>query len=380
MTEVEQITPEGIKLDFDKKLYRKDIYNLLREDLKNVKTTKNPYEVTIKGVNIKLFIKQITYLGHPHPIFKKRIQISKGWQEELKDDKSFLLGLYKYEETIIYAFFDKTNFIKRQTNNSSAHISTFDLLNAQIDGIFVKKDIQGNLIYAIRQDKILDFLISKVENKQFERLEISLFEKFKNSLNKNYHGIVCYKQMIQQNYHNKFQAEWAGAFLEFKFEEFLEYNPKYKTVCQYQSKKKVGEIDLDLNFNNQFLGDLKAHSNHSSAILGNDTENIDKALQLYNKIWYVVFNHNTEKDSDFKNEVTIFWNKEKGKEDIFSYAKKMKNNISFTDFKILEINAYNIKHLSIFNQGKNSNGKPRPPKIKIKKRDINNFLIYHSLF
>lgn len=380
MKKVEQITINGVKLGFDKKLKTTEIQDFLKEDLGKLKTNKNPYEIDINGVVVKLFVKQITYLGHPHPIFKKRIQISKSWCDELKEENAFLIGIYQYKNTRIYGFFDKTNFIQRQVNNSSAHISTFDLLNAQIQGVFTKKDIRGNIISAVRNDQFLDFLTAKINHTDTSDKEIVLFENFKNSLDKNYHGIACYSEMIKQDYHNKFQPEWAGFFLEFKFEEFLEKNPNYKQICQYQSNKKDSEIDLDLNFNNQFLGDLKAHTNGTGGILGNDKINVDKALSLYEKFWYIVFNHNTEKDSDYKNEVAIYWNTRQGKENLLSYAKKMKNNISFTDFKILEINTYNQKYLSIFNQGVNSNGKPREPKIKINKRDINNFLIYSSNF
>lgn len=63
-----------------------------------------------------------------------------------------------------------------------------------------------------------------------------------------------------------------------------------------------------------------------------------------------------------------------------SYSDRMKNNIEFTDFKILEINKYNQQYLSDFNQGKNSNGLPREQKIKIDKKNINNFLIYNCHF
>jgi hypothetical protein len=63
-----------------------------------------------------------------------------------------------------------------------------------------------------------------------------------------------------------------------------------------------------------------------------------------------------------------------------SYSKKMKNRIELTDFMILEINEYNNKYLSVFNQGINSNKLPREPKIKIDKKMINNFLIYSSKF
>lgn len=94
----------------------------------------------------------------------------------------------------------------------------------------------------------------------------------------------------------------------------------------------------------------------------------------------MVFNHDTEKDDKYNFEVTEFWNLAQNKDNLMSYNKKMKNNITFTDFKILEINDYNKQHLSDFHQGKNSNQKERKPKIKINNKDINNFLIYHSNF
>lgn len=58
----------------------------------------------------------------------------------------------------------------------------------------------------------------------------------------------------------------------------------------------------------------------------------------------------------------------------------MKHSIEFTDMKILEINQHNLTHTHIFKQGKNKNSNARAPKISIKNKDINNFLIYYSKF
>lgn len=379
MTKTEQIYKRKVVIDFDEKLSVSDIYNILSQSLE-IENKKNPFVCTIDGVKIRLLIKQITYLGNPHKIYKKRIQISSGWQELLKDENTFLLGVYKYKDTILYSYFNKENFVKRITNNSSAHISTFDLLKAEEDGIFTKKDIRGNFITAIKQNKIKDFLKSLIKKEKIYSKDVLLFEDFKKQLKKNYHGKECYQEMIRNNYSQKFQPEWAGFFLEYKFQFFLEEDINRKMICKYQTNKKKGTIDLDLNFNDDFLGDLKTHSNGSNAILGNDTENINKTLELYGKLWYIVFNHDTEKDDKYNFEVTKFWNLAQNKNNLMSYSKKMKNNITFTDFKILEINNYNKQHLSDFNQGKNSNQKERKPKIKISNKDINNFLIYHSDF
>jgi len=379
MSKIEQIDNGKIVIDSDKKLTRNEFISVLKSNF-NVLNSKNPYEVKIDNSIIKLHAKQVTYLGNPHRCFKKRIQLSKGWGDSLKDENSYLIGLYKYKTTLMYVFFDKANFVNRKTNNSSAHVSTFDILNAYENGIFTKKDIRGNIVTVVKSELANDFLNKLVNKKVKLAPEISLFEDFKNSLNTKYHGKTCYSEMIKDNYKNKFQPEWVGFFLEYKFETFLNKNPELKLICNYQSNKKKGEIDLDLNFNNKYFGDLKAHSNESSAILGNDKSNINEALNVYNKIWYIVFNHETKKDKDYSFEVTKFWNESQNKEDLMSYSAKMKNNIRFTDFKILEINNYNKQYLSDFNQGINSNGLPRDAKIKIEKKSIDNFLIYNGIF
>lgn len=379
MKKIEQILEHNIVNDFDERLTPNEIRDILKADLE-ILNKSNPYTCIVNQKEIKIYVKQITYLGHPHLAFKKRIQISRGWQIGLKEENAYLMGVYKYKETILYAIFDKKNFVTRVTNNSSAHVSTFDLLNAQQKGIFTKKDIRGNVITCVRKDLIKIVFSKIVSNESILCQEILLFENFKLSLNSIYHGIECYTELISNNYRNKFQPEWFGFFIEFKFEKFLEENSNYKSICWYQSKKSKNDIDLDLNFNNKFLGDLKTHSNESSAILGNNIKNINMALEKYGKLWYIVFNHNTFRDSENNFEVTIFWNEQQKKDNLMSYSKKMKNRIELTDFMILEINEYNKKYLSVFNQGINSNKLPREPKIKIDKKMINNFLIYSSKF
>ncbi len=377
MKKIEQVSCNNIIIDYDEKLYPKDILNILNKDFK-VLNKKNPYICNINGQEILLFVKQITYLGHPHLPYKKRIQIPSNW-EELKNKNAFVIGIYKYKTTVIYTHFDKTNYIQRKTNNSSAHVSTFDLLKSQNINIATKKDAQGNIITTIKQSFIKEFFNKLVNKQNTLSEEVLLFQKFKNNLDKNLYGRNCYLEMFKTKYNNMNQSEWVGSFVEYKFEEFLSKNSQYNQICIFQKNKSKQEIDLDLNFNNKFLGDLKTHS-ESSDILGNDENNIKKALELYNKLWYIVFSHNTIKDKDKNYVVTKFWNKALNKDNSMSYANRMKYSISFVDLKILEINNYNKSYLNIFNQGHNSNGLPRKPKIKINKKDINNFLIYKDLF
>lgn len=148
MKKIEQIIGDRIVTDFDERLTPLKIRDILKTDF-NLLNKSNPYICIVNQKEIKLFVKQITYLGHPHLAFKKRIQISKGWQIGLREENAYLIGIYKYKDTLLYTIFDKKNFITRITNNSSAHVSTFDLLNAKKKGIFTKQDIRGNVITCV---------------------------------------------------------------------------------------------------------------------------------------------------------------------------------------------------------------------------------------
>jgi len=379
MKKIEQIKNKIVVYDYDEQLSKEDKYNLLNQSFE-VNNNQNPYNINFEGKELIFYLKQITYLGNPHPDFKKRIQLSKGWNIELKKDNAYLIGIYKYKDTVLFVHFDKKNFIERQTNNSSAHIYTYDLLKALNEGIYTRIDINKNVINIIRVDKLSDYFKNLLKYGLVLSPEIMLFEDFKKSLCKTYNGIDCYKEMLSFNHNNKYQAEWPGFYLEFKFQQLLNVQPRLKNICSFVSNKKKGGLDFDLNFNNNYLGDLKAHTNGTGGILGNDKSSVDRVLSKYNKLWYVVFNHNSFKDKNHNFKVTTYWNNIQGKTNLNSYGTKMKNSIEFTDFEILELNKYNIHHLAVFNQGINSDGNLRAPKIKINQREIPNFLIYKSKF
>ena len=200
-------------------------------------------------------------------------------------------------------------------------------------------------------------------------------DEFFTSMFKEWIGIDCYREMIENKYNNKFQPEWPGFYLEFKLEKYL--NENHKTdIIRYWHNKKKGDIDLDLYFPKLGIyGDLKTHSLNSRAIQGNDYETIMKLIDKQS-IYYVVCGHETEKDKNHDFVVTEFWNKAQNKTDLHSYGNKMKYSIKITKYYILELNKYNKKYLEIFKQGKNSDGKPREPKIMIPEKNIENFIVH----
>lgn len=195
--------------------------------------------------------------------------------------------------------------------------------------------------------------------------------------------------MIDANFNQAYQSEWTGWYLEHKFEQFLKNNTEYAKYCQYIQNKKNKAIDLDLWFKEkQFYGDLKAHDINQN-LLGNDKTNICKAMEKYQKIWYIAFSHNTTKDVA-TGKVTKFWNNAinarvkrtgKGKlKKLDSYLGIMKSSIKLDNFVVLEINQFNQQYLVDFKQGKNSDGTLRNIKISIKEEDKknDNFAIYRQ--
>lgn len=373
---IEQVAKAGLIVsDFDEKLTMSKIKNILlgQKHLK-ITSAKNPFNIEYKGKQLLLCVKNITYLGNPHLHHKKRIQIPKEWKSKLQQNNTLLLGVYSYKNHITFCLFDTTKYKHNQLNNSSAHVHTMDLYQARKLGIFKKIDKQGNNITVFTEQNFQKVFNMILFNKQmYLSNELDIFNEFSQVLHTDWNGIDCYKEMIKNNFNHAYQAEWAGFYLEYKFEEFLNKNPCYGKYCQYKQNKTNNSIDLDLWFDDkQYFGDLKAHTIDTS-VLGNDKKTVEKAIKNFKKIWYVVFSHRTVKDKNKKGMTTKFWNqalnnRDNGKKKkLNSYLSRMKYSVELNDFVVLEINNFNQKYLSDFKQGKNSNNNSRNTKISIKK-------------
>ncbi len=394
---VEQITKTGLVVsDYDKKLKPNDIKLLLsKQQHIEIKSNKNPYIVKYKNKDINLYVKNITYLGRKKDKFgnyndwehyKKRIQIGKNFKPVSKQKNTLLLGVYHYDNANVFCIFDKQSYENSSANNASAHIHTMDIHKAKKLGIFEKVDKKGNNLIVFTEqnfEKVFGMILLSKQTALSNELDI--FSKFSNTLNTNWNGIDCYTEMINANFNNAYLSEWAGLYLEYKFEQFLNSNPNYQNTCQYIQNKTKGSIDLDLWFKQgKYYGDLKAH-NINQNLLGNDKTNIDKAIKEYQKVWYIAFSHHTIKDKDKNGVTTQFWNQKlnsnKGKKKkLTSYLSRMKHSVMLDNFVVLEINQFNQQYLVDFKQGRNSDGTPRNKKISIKRKDIenDNFAIYRQ--
>lgn len=412
---VEQVTGTGeITVGCDCSLSTSEIYEKLVKFFPNIEKDSDGFiHGNYKGFNYSIRVKNITYLGNPHPEFKKRIQIPEDLPcfYQYSKNKGYvplLIGIYTFNDTQVFANFNITDYIEKKAHNSSAHVYTQDISAAVTDGIFQKTDYFNNTITVFDKDYVNYFLDDYLIDKEQEEIlfkselvnDFSFEDKEKarsigciikptimplNTIypimqffydeKKEWKGINCYEEMIRENYRNKFQPEWAGFYLEFEFEKYIKNSKLLEKINFAQDKTKDG-IDLDLYFPIiNCYGDLKAHSTNSNGIQGNDRKTIINQIQNNGHVFYIVCSHDTFKDSNFDFEVTKYWNKVQNKEDLLSYSKKMKNKVLLKESFILDINGKNFSSLSIFKQGINSNGKLREPKIMISEEKMEDFIV-----
>lgn len=445
---VEQIADDGnVVIDYDYSLSVAEIKDRLEQyfpALRKWSESSNFFVGEYKGKKYAIRCKNVTYLGTPHPIYKKRIQISNDLQEFYKfakeiKAKPILLGIYEHDGNIVFVHFKIDTYIEKKAHNSSAHIYTEDIAIAVTEGYFQKTDYFGNTITAFKAENVSVFLEEYLQTnnresiyyqnvaqyygekeipgkiddasdksvfvtknnetcafdvqsiKKDDLLErayvyknylyekvIPKFQKFFKNERKEWNGIDCYKEMIKDNYKNKFQPEWPGFYLEYEFEKYIKKN-KIDGVVQYYQDKSSGGIDLDLYFPGlDAYGDLKSHSTNSRGIPGNDWNTV---MSIINKdepkghIYYIICVNETVKDSEMGYEVTHFWNEQQNKKNLMSYSQKMKHHVSLKKMYILDINKSNKQFLTIFKQGINSNGKPRAPKIMIDEKNLEHFIV-----
>lgn len=359
---------------------------------------KRVFVYTDNGQKIILLHKAISYLGNPHPIFKKRIQMPSWWADfcyivagQKPEYDIRFIGIYHYKGNVIFAELKKETYLQHSIHNSSAHIYTNDLYQAVRNGVFHREDQYGNHIYSVRAKDFASYLRGENngDNELFE-----LFSKFNNgfSFGQWLYAVDKIKEMHGDKWRHWQQAEWAGWFLEYKFNKFtIENNtlPLMKYVGTDYKGHKEDVFDFDIWFNrDQFYGDLKASDIHKSSAPGNDKSTFVECINKYNRFWYVIYEHETIKDSEDTNyKATIERNRyirsvlPNYTKDDMSYHERMKNSVRFMKMSILELNNVTFSDvLSDFNQGKQPDGKSRQAKFLIKKKDMDRFVVYRYTY
>lgn len=350
-----------------------------------------------------LLVRTCTYLGNPHPIFKKRVQLPLWFNEYTKainkqnpNIEVRYIGVYHYGDehhgdNVIFVDFKKDTYLAKKGHNSSAHVYTNDLFQAMTYGVFTKEDYFGNTISAIRRDKFRDYITGNVSetNSLFD-----LFRKFNCgfTFGQWLKALDVIKEMHKNEWHQWRQAEWAGWFLEYKFNKFtIDNNVTNQMRYVGSSLKREGDLDFDIRFDEEdFYGDLKASDIKKKETPGNDQQNLIECIYQFDKFWYVIYEHETLKDSEATNyEATKARNRyiksvdPSYDKDEMSYHKRMKNSVKFMKMSIIELNRVNFREaLTDFNQGHQPDGNARNPKFNINKKVLenDNFVVFRYTY
>lgn len=359
-------------------------------------------EYTDSGKVFHLLVRTCTYLGNPHPIFKKRVQLPLWFNEYTnainKKNPNIdvrYIGVYHYGDehhgdNVIFVDFKKDTYLTKKGHNSSAHVYTNDLFQAMTYGVFSKEDQFGNTITAIRRDSLKDYLL----NRQRHSNLFDLFRRFNCgfSFGKWLKALDTIKEMHQNEWHQWRQAEWAGWFLEYKFNKFtIEENVTNQMRYVGSSLKRDGDLDFDIRFDEaNFYGDLKASDISKSETPGNDQKNLIECIYQYDKFWYVIYEHETVKDSEvFGYEATKGRNRyiksvdPSYDKDELSYHERMKSKVKFVKMSIVELNRINFRDaLTDFHQGRQPDGSARALKFNINKKVLenDNFVVFRYIY
>ena len=360
---------------------------------------KKVVEYQEEGKTIRFLVKACTYLGNPHPIFKKRVQLPLWFNEYVKDNPRIdirYIGIYHYGDkyhgdNVIIIDFKKDTYLLKKGHNSSAHVYTNDLFQAMTYGVFSKEDLYGNTITAIRRDCLKDYLLNR------QRQTVTLFDLFRQFNNGFTFGqwiqaMDAIKEMHQNGWKTWHETEWAGFFLEYMFNNFT-IDKQITNQMRYvgNSRKGYNGMNYDIFFGeDDFYGDLKSSDIEKKIAPGNDKKMLVECIYQYDKFWYVVYEHETKKEGDKydvskarldyieKEDPTYKKRKSKSKN-----HRKLKSEVKFVKMSILELNRVNFREaLSDFHQGRQPDGKPRALKFNINKRVLenDNFVVFRYTY
>ena len=390
---VDQIGPDGeLVADVDTTLSEHEKNELLLAALPGATSVTYGGARVIRFRDQVILKAQVTHLGYPWPAYKKRIQIPKSWLEvERAATRDGLVtrfvGIYRYRDVTVFVDFDPRTYIQRSANNSAAHVATNDLYQAQTLGVFERVDRNGNRLTSVRSDRFADYLRGVADT---THPSVDVFRRFNEDFltGARLYGLDAVKEMHAAHWPDRFQNEWAGFYLEYRFDRFVR-KEHLTHVVQFQKVKQPGRYDYDLVFPRgarvDFYGDLKASSTTTTEAIGNDSADLDRCLEEFGRFWYVIYEHETVLGKTNADVATIEWNEWRrsvghvqGRDySPLSYATKYKESVRFVRMMVLEVNRANASLvLGDYKQGKQQRGEARKLKVKILKKHIDNFLIF----
>lgn len=203
-----------------------------------------------------------------------------------------------------------------------------------------------------------------------EELLIKIIKHIPQIKKREWDGKICILEMRDAHCNNWKQTEWVGFYLE-----FLTENTNLPGVAQF--RMFVGNTCFNGCAGKNII-DYKTSSSDEDILL-NDQKAMEHIVNKYNELGYIIIKGDVEKERG--REMDIWRKNLTGKSKYvldgeISGRRHRKLKIKFYPKKILyiSINKKNINQLKRFDQGVNSDGKPRNPKYILPKKLLSNFV------
>ncbi|HZX35276.1 MAG TPA: hypothetical protein VFF54_02160 [Thermodesulfobacteriota bacterium] len=179
------------------------------------------------------------------------------------------------------------------------------------------------------------------------------------------------------------QMEWWGFYFEFLCRQRLKNS--FTIPGDNYGKARTACFDIKGSIN----WDLKAKAiksdDHRSIL--NDTEAMNWSIEKYGEHGLIIALCDVEYN-DINRTFQKWHQKLKGgkskyeidREQRTSVSRYRKTNVKLQEILFLVVNSKNVSSLGIHHQGRNSNGKPRPPKYMLDYDTIEKFLVDRIVF
>ena len=193
-------------------------------------------------------------------------------------------------------------------------------------------------------------------------------------------GKQCVLELKEADYNWK-QMEWWAFYFEYKVKQHL------KHVCAVPGDK-YARVQFDLK--TQINWDIKARAIKSDdrRVILNDKSAMEQSIQAHGyhgeiiglcDVEYNDLDRSFQKwHSELKGGLSEYEVRRRAEPDSFSRYRK--TSAELMEIVYIMFNSDDLQKLDVMNQGRNSNGRPRPPKYSLHLTRIDDFLHEKQLF
>lgn len=249
---------------------------------------------------VKLYTRNITYLGNPHPQNKKRFQLPNKWNKLLHDPKCLLTGVYSLNDNLILVILFNPNHIKNKNNQSSVHVSVEELRSTYYQSRHYKKDKKGNEYLMVNLSEFECFLeylksiFNDTDNNEylFEKI-LGYFRDTKYHLNNILQEFSISAEFLKSNIPlDNVDLNQKVILTHVQYLKICNYFHKHKPIVLKESNHKESQNILFYNFIKECIRKKKTVYQITTELCEKFNLSFDESIQIIEN--YHEIDHDSE--------------------------------------------------------------------------------------